>query len=290
MHGKRVLRLKAFTLIELLVVIAIIAILAAILFPVFATAREKARESACESGLKQIGLAYVQYTQDYDEKTPYCMTDGSREIAFYDAWPMDYGQSLGYLLNPYIKSVNVWRCPSDSITQPATVYGTNAATTCCYGGFSNVSYIYNFYYMEKSIPVAGAVPSDEFPMPLQTSQMQTPSNDAVIFEGWGNSGQNNANSLQWFFDAMTQAAGRIVGSSTFSDAVASGNTPIPSEIQQGITGHLNGGNAIYADGHVKWYSTGFISAQIYKEQQGGTGNCGQNYLRASGVCSTIFHE
>ena len=64
-QGKR----SGFTLIELLVVIAIIAILAAILFPVFAQAREKARSVSCLSNLKQAGLAYTMYTQDYDEMT-----------------------------------------------------------------------------------------------------------------------------------------------------------------------------------------------------------------------------
>jgi len=61
---------KGFTLIELLVVIAIIAILAAILFPVFAKAREKARQTACLSNMKQVGLAFMTYAQDYDEKLP----------------------------------------------------------------------------------------------------------------------------------------------------------------------------------------------------------------------------
>ena len=62
--------LTGFTLIELLVVIAIIAILAAILFPVFARARENARRSSCQSNMKQIGLGFMQYTQDYDEQYP----------------------------------------------------------------------------------------------------------------------------------------------------------------------------------------------------------------------------
>ncbi|MEN6304741.1 MAG: prepilin-type N-terminal cleavage/methylation domain-containing protein, partial [Armatimonadia bacterium] len=61
---------RGFTLIELLVVIAIIAILAAILFPVFAKAREKARQSSCLSNMKQMGLACLQYAQDYDEVLP----------------------------------------------------------------------------------------------------------------------------------------------------------------------------------------------------------------------------
>ena len=89
---------KAFTLIELLVVIAIIAILAAILFPVFARARENARRSSCQSNLKQIGLGVIQYTQDYDEKLP------TREV----------GGTWAQKVQPYIKSTQVFACPSNS--------------------------------------------------------------------------------------------------------------------------------------------------------------------------------
>ncbi|MBC8135331.1 MAG: DUF1559 domain-containing protein [Fibrella sp.] len=100
-----------FTLIELLVVIAIIAILAAILFPVFAQAREKARQTSCLSNEKQLGLAVLQYVQDYDETFP---TTG-----LYSVW--NWGNPLGsasmywsYRVQPYMKSVQAIWCPSDS--------------------------------------------------------------------------------------------------------------------------------------------------------------------------------
>ncbi len=98
---------KGFTLIELLVVIAIIAILAAILFPVFARAREKARQSSCLSNCKQIALALLQYAQDYDERFPrHCDNGGPALTGSQDCW-------LG-VLTPYIKNTQVWYCPSQT--------------------------------------------------------------------------------------------------------------------------------------------------------------------------------
>jgi prepilin-type N-terminal cleavage/methylation domain-containing protein/prepilin-type processing-associated H-X9-DG protein len=103
---------RGFTLIELLVVIAIIAILAAILFPVFARAREKARQSSCQSNLKQIGLAFTMYAQDYDEKMP----RGSGYIAPTALLsPGNYGEWF-LELAPYIKNTQIFNCPSASRT------------------------------------------------------------------------------------------------------------------------------------------------------------------------------
>lgn len=110
-----------FTLIELLVVIAIIAILAAILFPVFARARENARRASCQSNVKQILLGVMQYTQDYDEKYPVMYLVGGGTVVY---WPA--------MLEPYIKSTQIYNCPSSSqtpfsaITQTIPHYGMSA--------------------------------------------------------------------------------------------------------------------------------------------------------------------
>ena len=98
---------KGFTLIELLVVIAIIAILAAILFPVFAQAREKARQTNCLSNLKQIGTSVQLYVDDFDETYP----------ASTDAWDCtDQANTFTGRLYPYVKNWSLFRCPSASFT------------------------------------------------------------------------------------------------------------------------------------------------------------------------------
>jgi prepilin-type N-terminal cleavage/methylation domain-containing protein/prepilin-type processing-associated H-X9-DG protein len=118
-------RRKGFTLIELLVVIAIIAILAAILFPVFAQARDKARQTACISNCKQIGTAFMMYNQDYDEQFPFVTCGDSYTggcanwIPGSLPWPLT--------IQPYIKNFGVYVCPSDGdkacFSKPGSVNG-----------------------------------------------------------------------------------------------------------------------------------------------------------------------
>ena len=97
---------RGFTLIELLVVIAIIAILAAILFPVFAKAREKARQSSCLSNVKQLALAVMSYTQDYDEMLPASYKYNSPGATYWSE-----------TILPYIKNSQIFKCPSLSIPE-----------------------------------------------------------------------------------------------------------------------------------------------------------------------------
>jgi prepilin-type N-terminal cleavage/methylation domain-containing protein/prepilin-type processing-associated H-X9-DG protein len=148
------MRTRGFTLIELLVVIAIIAILAAILFPVFAQARDKARQAACLSNLKQVGTALMMYTQDYDERMPSACSWGRgwtwftktlngpcAQAGITAATPLNtnLGPSqtpsryIQEFLHPYTRNEEIWFCPSVGrsrhwlLTEGPT-YGYNGTT------------------------------------------------------------------------------------------------------------------------------------------------------------------
>jgi len=120
-------RLRAFTLIELLVVIAIIAILAAILFPVFARARENARRTSCMSNLKQLGIGYNMYTQDYDEKTP---SISKKKLSGGSPFGPNYVYIGNWyvLLFPYTKSVQILNCPDRTVAAPDSTRSPSSPT------------------------------------------------------------------------------------------------------------------------------------------------------------------
>ncbi len=148
---------SGFTLIELLVVIAIIAILAAILFPVFARAREKARQSSCLSNVKQVMLGHAQYMQDYDGFTCPSHLPGSGQ--WYD------------LIQPYVKNDQILICPSASSQGAGGISG------------SNVGYGWNYRYLTYDPPGRSA---DYGEPTAHESQVEHPADTIVLADSRDN--------------------------------------------------------------------------------------------------------
>ncbi|BCM90655.1 hypothetical protein IAD21_02512 [Abditibacteriota bacterium] len=208
---------KAFTLIELLVVIAIIAILAAILFPVFARARENARRASCQSNLKQIALGLKQYTQDYDERnTP------SNSSFFGDAWAAD--------LQPYIKSEQIFQCPSDTTAPPPGASLSARANTPAFTDYWLNGNVFgeseaSFSFVSNTIYAGDG---------LGSSNLSTAGYNAVYT---GSTNSPNICQVNWDTQVSGTAATKAVGAEK----------------------HLEGANYMFADGHVKWLKTTKIS-------------------------------
>jgi prepilin-type N-terminal cleavage/methylation domain-containing protein/prepilin-type processing-associated H-X9-DG protein len=227
---------SGFTLIELLVVIAIIAILASILFPVFARARENARRSSCLSNVKQIGLGFMQYTQDYDEKFPpaFGYTDAAMTVARVDGTPgtpsqkfgLDFG-GAGVITNgvtwmdmifPYVKSVQIFVCPSERSTSVNTVN----PWTPRYGYNNNIHHSVGGGYR-----VDGG-PADKIPVSLSAIQRSA---ELFLIMDYQNASAGYASKYytNYYYNEP--------------DGVGTGAFVAP---------HLEGANYAYADGHAKW--------------------------------------
>lgn len=189
---------KAFTLIELLVVIAIIAILAAILFPVFARAREKARQTSCLSNMKQMGTSSMMYVQDYDERFPlsYYLSANSQ------AQPCAF--TFLAAVEPYVKNRQIYQCPSEPKAMNIDDAFRNLGLPggeC--GGFTWASY--NFNYALTNIGVAVA-------------SIEYPTETAVASDG-NLAAQQNA--CAWnLFDSPVQARHNDIVNACYADGHA----------------------------------------------------------------------
>lgn len=265
-----------FTLIELLVVIAIIAILAAILFPVFQAAREKARQTACLANGKQLALAFIQYSQDYDECFPVGSVASTCNIATLTG---DCREGLGWpgYIYPYIKSRGVYVCPSDN-QLPYT--GGNPSRT-----WDQLSYSYNMNIPNTAATYGGqghpvgpflsmfSAPAKtillfETSIPTGAGSQVDVTNPACLIAPLGN-GTNNTGTMAYATGIMGNGGGAPPTSYTICPA---GGIPSNTSCYMPNARHSGGSVFILADGHAKWMQPNQISVGYPCAPAGCTGS------------------
>ncbi|MEO7717952.1 MAG: DUF1559 domain-containing protein [Capsulimonas sp.] len=252
-----------FTLIELLVVIAIIAILAAILFPVFAKAREKARQISCTSNEKQLGLGFLQYAQDNDETFPI----GRSDFFYCAGW--------AHPVMPYLKAVGVFQCPDDP-SQYSPAPGVK---------WQPVSYVVNNSFLGDG----------NGGKPAALASLNAPASTVLLCEAFGVVMDLNRIDQTDFSSAGTMDTNYWTnggkGSPTNNFAQYATGNPPGQQLNQykGTNGaHTDGANYLAADGHVKWLKAARISpgkdalAAGDAENDGGEHAAGTSYMNVNG--------
>jgi prepilin-type N-terminal cleavage/methylation domain-containing protein len=232
MHA-RVPRHWGFTLIELLVVIAIIAILAAILFPVFAQARDKARQAACLSNVKQIALGVAMYRQDWDGKGPFAGWPPGPNWEFNQHKPTShYELEWQFTIQPYLKNAGVLRCPSDK-----TPFEERP-----------VSYLFNNTMSWNREPFSEAA-------------VDRPAEVVTLFEGYGPTGSASEKSTP-------PVNGQVYPLNMYREYSQWGNAAQwLADPARGLPRHNGGGHAIYMDLHAKWVRYGVDDPNATRKQQ-----------------------
>ncbi len=241
-----------FTLIELLVVIAIIAILAAILFPVFAQAREKARQTACLSNTKQIGNALLMYNQDYDEVLPPAGNAGTVQPNRFQ-----------HYLHPYLKSLQVWVCPSetrtglseDGVNQTQFIpQATASGFPTSSGGYGVNHNLVSYRFNESSVSLAQLEDAAGTFLLCDGATLKTGTDtgpDKDKPENWNKHSLRYA--VLWFWPPgiFSKTRPRPDDNGGIERAWYS-NPGNGQYLRRPVPRHNGGLNIIYVDGHSKW--------------------------------------
>jgi len=235
---------RAFTLIELLVVIAIIAILAAILFPVFAQARDKARQSACLSNAKQLGTAVMMYVQDYDETYYWQAAWDECDDIGAGPWGNSYWTYVRWPQRhmPYLKNTDVFKCPSDKLRNRQMGPSGGASRGCGtgnlpYPGSYGINLMLAMFSSSATNLAAIGRPAEKIFIAESLQAYGCCENWNVEYLRAANyTGSENG----WNFGTMRNNAG------------AAKTLGITDQQMGAVTRHALGNTVIYCDGHVKW--------------------------------------